>query len=146
MKKQFLTVAAILAMFGAGCASTPSSPAPAPAPQPEAPAPNAQVKPSPTPSANTNQKKPAATVEIIDNAFSPKQLAIGVGDTVVWVNKGKWAHTVKGTGDVLLWDSGNLMPGQTYNRTFTEPGVYTYSCGIHPEMTGEIIVGAVQAQ
>jgi plastocyanin len=145
--KKLLATGAALAFLGAGCMSS-SSPTPTPVqPQsevPEAAVPAAPTKPTPT--ANTNQKKPAATIEINDGAFAPKQLAIQAGDTVVWVNKGKNDHTVKGLESVLLWDSGNLKPGETFNHTFTEPGVYKYTCGIHPNMTGEVIVGKVQAQ
>jgi hypothetical protein len=32
--------------------------------------------------------------------------------------------------------------GQTYSRTFTEPGRYAYFCDPHPSMTGEVVVAA----
>jgi plastocyanin len=35
-----------------------------------------------------------------------------------------------------------LEPGQTESATFAEPGVYTFYCEIHPEMTGTITVDA----
>jgi len=140
MRKIFLSLGAI-ALLGAGC--QPSAPTPTQAPmQPAANTPSATmpIKGAPTPAPVT------AKVEIKDNVFSPQQLAIKPGDTVVWTNTGKSNHTVTGVGAVLLWDSGNLAPGQQFKRTFDQPGVYQYHCSIHPGMSGAIIVGEVQPQ
>ncbi len=137
--------------FGAGCISM--------APKNDQPAPSATAPtPTPVPAVNpveplapnepaVKAKKPVAkivSVTITDTAFAPQQMAIRVGDTVVWTNKSKWDHTVTGLNSTLLWDSGNLKTGKTYQRTFHEPGTYKYHCGIHANMTGEIIVGEVK--
>ena len=36
--------------------------------------------------------------------------------------------------------SGIIEPGQSYTLTFTEPGVYSYTCNIHPAMNGTVVV------
>jgi len=140
MKKIVLLVGAV-ALFGAGCEPY-VSPGESPAPMPPAAQPTTQmpVRGAPTP------KPVTANVQIKDTAFSPLQLAINPGDTVLWTNVGKSNHTVTGIGAVLLWDSGNLKPGQTFKHTFPEPGVYQYHDAINPKLTGEIIVGEVQPQ
>ena len=45
---------------------------------------------------------------------------------------------------VKPFDSGYLQPGQTYQRTFTIPGVYRYVCTLHETggMKGVIVVRA----
>lgn len=43
-----------------------------------------------------------------------------------------------GTGD--SFNSGIMMPGQSYTLRFTEPGVYNYICFLHPGMQGAVIV------
>ena len=109
--------------------------------------PAANTPSSAMPVNNAPAPKPTVMkVDIKDNAFSPQQLAIKPGDTVVWTNTGKSNHTVAGIDSVLLWDSGNLAPGQQFKYTFDQPGVYKYHDGIHATTTGEIIVGEVQPQ
>ncbi len=93
------------------------------------------------------------TFEVImyDNSFKPSSLAIKVGDTVLWVDKGEISHTsVSGTRCIpdRKWHSGYLLPERmaphksTYNRVFNEPpGTYPYFCEQHcPEMEGTIVV------
>jgi len=43
-------------------------------------------------------------------------------------------------GQEGTFQSGLLLPGQSFSLTFTEPGVYPYTCAIHPGMTGTITV------
>ena len=70
-------------------------------------------------------------------SFNPSLLTVPVGTTVTWVNRGSESHTI--TSITGLFDSG-VDPGQSYNYTFTKPGVYEYTCTPHPEMTGSITV------
>ncbi|MFI5294658.1 MAG: CHRD domain-containing protein [Thermodesulfovibrionales bacterium] len=89
----------------------------------------------------------AATVpvSIVDFAFSPQNITIEVGDTVVWTNNGAFPHTTTSgtnfpTGNGI-WDSHVLSPGQFFPFTFTQPGLYPYFCSIHG-FTGGITVNA----
>lgn len=75
---------------------------------------------------------------------------VAVGDTVEWDFTGSFPHTTTDCGPTDcdtgpfggVWDSGTLVSG-TFQHTFTQPGVYTYYCSIHPfDMRGEITVTA----
>lgn len=108
------------------------------------PTPTPAPKPTPKPSGTTVKPK-TVTVEMKDGTFSPQIVAITAGDTVVWKNVGTSNHTTRGLRNgPLVWDSGNLAPGQTYSRTFTASGRFGYACSLHPGMTGEVVVGEVQ--
>lgn len=103
-------------------------------------------------------------VEVINNAFSPSEIAICVGDTVRWEWVGSVPHsTTSGTpncdGDGgELWDSGVLSTGASFEYTFTEvppecaddesegPNTCDYFCIPHcATMTGVITVSEAGA-
>lgn len=82
-------------------------------------------------------------------AFDPIDLEITVGTTVRWTNDDALAHTVtSGTSDGMVgtpdgfFDSGFLMPGDTYSHTFDETGEFTYYCLPHPWMQGTVTVSS----
>ncbi|MGA1974014.1 MAG: cupredoxin domain-containing protein [Conexivisphaerales archaeon] len=77
------------------------------------------------------------TVNIGDNYFLPQTTTINVGDTVVFYNSGGTTHTATSPGN---FDSMDIMPGASYNFTFTTSGEFSYYCTYHPDMTGTIIV------
>jgi plastocyanin len=79
------------------------------------------------------------TVSIQDFFFSPANVNVAAGTTVTWVNDGNVAHTV--TSDDGQFDSGVLMPGDSYTVVFNGRGTITYHCSIHPSMTGSVTVG-----
>jgi plastocyanin len=88
------------------------------------------------PSGNAPTAAQAATVSIVDTGFGPSSLQIEAGGTVTWVNNGSMNHT--GTGDTF--DTGDIIPGSSASITFDTPGTYHYSCSIHSEKTGVIVV------
>jgi glucose/arabinose dehydrogenase/plastocyanin len=92
------------------------------------------------PAAVSAQVNETASVEIGDFFFEPDSIEVLPGTTVVWTNLGEVAHTV--TSDDQLFDSGNLNPNETFEFTFTDPGMYGYFCSIHPQMTAEVVVTA----
>lgn len=69
-------------------------------------------------------------------AFTPTTLTVHVATTVVWQNTSTAPHTVVGPG----YDSGLVMPGQSFSHTFTQTGTFTYTCTLHPGMSGTITV------
>jgi plastocyanin len=71
-------------------------------------------------------------------AFTPAELTVPVGATVVWTNRHAANHDVVATDG--LFRSPLFGTGETYSFTFTEPGEYPYFCSIHPSMQGKIIV------
>lgn len=75
----------------------------------------------------------------IDNfSFTPQQLTIAQGTTVVWANNDDVPHTVVGTHQEFR--SKALDTGDQFLFTFTKPGIYEYFCSVHPMMTGKIVV------
>lgn len=114
---------------GQPAATTPPSPSAAPSTMPSA-APAASTTPSAAPS------DAQAAVSIDNFAFSPATLTVAVGTTVTWTNNDAATHTVSSDA----FTSPDLGKGSAYAFTFTTPGTYPYSCGIHPSMAGTVIV------
>ena len=87
--------------------------------------------------------------------YDPGSIVIKAGQTVEWHNNGQVSHSVvddaaraANPGDALIpsgvetFNSGNVMPGGTYEHTFKVPGRYRYFCMSHEldGMVGEITV------
>ena len=87
--------------------------------------------------------------------YDPPQIFVTVGDTILWYNDDREAHTVTsgdspgrfgwmdnkdfGTPDGIF-DSGRFMPGESWSYKFEESGTFTYFCTIHPWMEGIVII------
>ena len=87
---------------------------------------------------------PAQAAEIqatIDNfTFTPQQITVKAGDTVIWTNHDDIPHTVTSTAKVF--NSKALDTDDTFSFTFATPGSFTYFCALHPHMTGSVVVEA----
>jgi plastocyanin len=77
-------------------------------------------------------------VVIHDMAFAPELMKVKVGTEVVWRNDDGSAHTV--TADDGSFASPPLNQGGVFKKVFTKPGTYSYTCEMHPFMTGKIVV------
>jgi amicyanin len=76
----------------------------------------------------------------IDNfSFAPTTLTIPAGTSVTWVNQDDVPHNIVSSEGKTL-KSPVLDTDQKFSYTFTQPGTYAYFCGIHPRMTGKVIV------
>jgi plastocyanin len=79
-------------------------------------------------------------VTVDDGEFAPDQIQITAGDTVKWT----WAdggHNVKSTSGPEAFELDYGEQGDTGQRVFSKPGVYTYVCEPHDdEMRGRITV------
>jgi len=94
-----------------------------------------------------NMKRPDASAAeanevIIDNyAFGPLTMTVPVGTAVTWVNQDSDIHSVAADdGDPVMFKSAGLDTDDKFTFTFAKPGTYAYHCGLHPHMTGKIVV------
>lgn len=82
--------------------------------------------------------KPAThTVVIEGTKYAPGTLTVKRGDTVVWVNKDPFPHTVTAKG---LFDSRDIAPSRSWKYTTRKAGVFAYICTLHSTMKGTLKV------
>ncbi len=80
-----------------------------------------------------------AVVVVLDQmAFSPDIVKIKAGTEVRWRNNESSVHTV--TADDGSFSSGPLEQGGEFRKQFMKPGTYSYTCEMHPFMTGKVVV------
>ena len=77
------------------------------------------------------------TVTIEGLQYSPADLTVKKGDTVVWVNKDLFPHTATASG---AFDSKSIADGASWQYTTAATGVFPYVCTFHPEMKGVVVV------
>jgi plastocyanin len=102
--------------------------------------------PSQTPTTPANPAPGSATTvsvvrgasSLTTTAFAPNPLTVAVGTTVTWVNNDVASHDA--TADNHAFATGNIAPGGSASATLSTAGRITYSCTIHPGMTGVITV------
>ena len=81
------------------------------------------------------------TVTIVN--FEHSTIEIEVGRTVTWVNSDGVPHTVTaGSSGVLdgTFDSGLLGSGQAFIQSFDQEGRFPFTCQVHPQMNGTVVV------
>jgi plastocyanin len=80
-------------------------------------------------------------VTIRNFAYSPREIRIEQGDTVVWTSEDGVEHTV--TADGGEFDSGDLIKGgPPFQYTFKSVGEVEYGCRHHHGMRGKVSVTA----
>jgi plastocyanin len=70
--------------------------------------------------------------------FQPVTVRVRPGTTITWVNEDEAIHTV--TAADQSFDSGQVLLGETFTMTFTEPGTFDYVCTLHAGMKGVVLV------
>lgn len=82
---------------------------------------------------------PAATHRVVMKAtsYAPAELTVRLGDSIVWVNKDFFPHTVTAADH---FDSGSIDPGSSWKYTPKRRGEYAYTCIFHPNMKGVLKV------
>lgn len=87
----------------------------------------------------SNAEPPDSTQIVIkDFMFAPNSLTVKAGSTVTWANKDDEPHSV--VSDTGLFRSGAVNTNETFSFKFDKPGMYHFTCAIHPRMVGTIIV------
>ena len=80
----------------------------------------------------------ADQVKMADSCFYPTVARVQPGTEVTWFNGDHVVHMVSGLG----WGfPGEVDLNGRTSFTFDEPGVFPYSCPIHPGMVGAVVVG-----
>ena len=100
---------------------------------------------SPSKENNTSNKAETAdnpapsvdTINIVQMKFSPADIAVHAGDTIMWVNHDLVAHDITEEKS-KAWSSSLLQPGKSWKFEATRDA--DYYCSIHPTMTGKIIL------
>jgi plastocyanin len=100
--------------------------------------PSASADESPAPNAEISEASSANQVAIDNFTFTPQTLTVPAGTKVTWINHDDVPHTV--TDTEMRFRSAALDTDEVFSFTFTATGEYPYYCGIHPHMTGKIIV------
>ena len=70
--------------------------------------------------------------------FTPAELTVSVGDTVVWTNDDALPHTA--SADSGAWSSPELRRGERYRFVPTRAGRFPYHCSAHPVMRATLVV------
>ena len=84
-----------------------------------------------------------SVVKLDTCAFFPTVARVPVGTTVRFINSATIEHMV--TGANLAWGitgDKRLGPGDEFSAPFDKPGVYPFTCLLHPGMSGAIVVGS----
>lgn len=82
--------------------------------------------------------------EEVNRCYDPPNVTIFVGGEIIWRNDDLSAHTVT-SGTVIggpdgNFNSGLILPGQTFSNRFDDSGEFRYFCMIHPWATGLVTV------
>src|SRR5258708_31044922 len=75
------------------------------------------------------------TVVIEGVKYEPETLTVKRGETVVWVNKDPFPHTVTAKG---AFDSHDIAAGKSWKYTARKAGEYAYICTLHSNMKGTL--------
>jgi plastocyanin len=97
-----------------------------------------ETLPTNTDTPDDNTELPDVEVDIVNFVYSPNEITIPTGTTVIWLNNDSVIHTV--TSDDGIFDSDSLPGGATFSFTFSKSGIYPYHCIPHPYMKATIIV------
>ena len=77
---------------------------------------------------------------VVDNfSFAPAVATVAAGTTITWTNRDDVPHNIVSTEQ--QFKSPVIDTDGQFSHRFDAPGTYKYFCGLHPRMTGQIVVG-----
>jgi len=91
------------------------------------------------PERSRRASKPAkhtATIEAVQ--FQPATIEVKRGDSIVWINKDPFPHSV--TSASGRFDSKQIQPGESWTYKAQQPGNVPYVCTLHPTMKAALHV------
>ena len=117
----FLVIALIVLLGTAACSSAP-----------------AVTNALPTAPPSSAPVQTGASISVENFQFVPQTLTIKVGDTVTWTNNDTAGHNIAIPS--LNYTSDIFAQGAKSTYKFDKAGSYPYNCGVHPSMTGTVVV------
>lgn len=75
-----------------------------------------------------------------DKAFDKSEVAVKVGDKLVFRNADSTAHNVHSASSSHRFDLGLQKPGDTATLALDKDGTFLVRCAIHPKMKIEVSV------
>jgi plastocyanin len=72
--------------------------------------------------------------------FDPETVTVNQGDTVEWKNDDIVPHTATEAVSKPSFDSGTIQTGSAWRYVARNKGTYNYTCTLHPNMEGKLIV------
>lgn len=78
------------------------------------------------------------TVTIEDTGFTPADLTVKAGDTILWINQDPYPHTA--TSEAGGFDSHAIGPKKSWKYVARKTGDFPYICSVHPSMTATLHV------
>lgn len=139
-----LPVIALLLILSCGCTeSPPAQPSVSPTPATPAitPVPVKTLVTAPVVTVSQTASVSDNTIIIYKNTFRPANMTVKVGSTVRWYNTDDHPHRIEFENKGFSTSAPLLGASQTAaSLPFKRPGLYNYSCMIHPEMQGSVLV------
>jgi plastocyanin len=89
---------------------------------------------------NTHVKVIATKSGHPDALYVPDPIRVRVGQTITWTNTDGDPHDV--SADDGSFYSGPIGTDGSWRWTAKHPGTFSYTCTLHPDMHGTIIVSA----
>lgn len=77
------------------------------------------------------------TVIIEGTSYKPATITVKKGESVTWVNRDPFPHTVTAAG---VFDSRSIAANGKWTFRATKAGEFPYICTLHPNMKGTIKV------
>jgi plastocyanin len=87
---------------------------------------------------------PQGAADLGCSAYGAGAYNIAAGTRVTWTNEDTHPHTVTSDdGSADTFDSGTLLPGQSYTHVFNKVGSFTYHSSLDANMQGQMTVQQV---
>ena len=83
---------------------------------------------------------PKASLRVEDFRFLPPSLTVATGTVIEVTNAGRAAHTATAAGH---FDTGIIRTGANASFLVGRPGTFPYTCLVHPDMKGTVVVTGV---
>jgi len=77
------------------------------------------------------------TVTMRGMAFTPAELVVREGDTVIWQNDDFFPHTATAAG---VFNSAEIASKASWTYQATQKGDHAYVCTLHPMMKARLVV------